>query len=88
MEGTDAEAEAEAPVFWSPDAFSQLTGKVPDAGKDRGQKEKRASDNEMAGCHNRCNGHKLGQTLGDSEEQGGLSCCSPWVTESRTQLGD
>ena len=28
------EAEGEAAVFWSPDANSQLTGKVPDAGKD------------------------------------------------------
>ena len=27
------------------------TGKVPDAGKDRGQKEKRASENETAGRH-------------------------------------
>ena len=42
----------------------------------------------MVGQQHQCNGHKLGQTLGDSEEQGGLSCCSPWVTESRTQLGD
>ena len=31
---TDAEAEAEAPVFWSSDANRQLIGKVPDAGKD------------------------------------------------------
>ena len=29
--GTDAEAEA--PVFWSPDVNSPLVGKVPDAGK-------------------------------------------------------
>ena len=28
------DAEAEAPVFWSSDANSQLTGKVPDGGKD------------------------------------------------------
>ena len=28
------DAEAEAPVFWSPDVNSQLIGKVPDAGKD------------------------------------------------------
>ena len=28
------DAEAEAPVFWSPDENSQLVGKVPDAGKD------------------------------------------------------
>ena len=43
--------EAEAPVFWSSDANSWLTGKVPDAGKDGGQKEKRASEEEMAGWH-------------------------------------
>ena len=35
------DAKAEAPVFWSPDANSWLTGKAPAAGKDRGQKEKR-----------------------------------------------
>ena len=29
--------EAEAPVFWSPDVNSWLTGKVPDAGKNWGQ---------------------------------------------------
>ena len=28
--------EAEAPVFWSPDANRQLTGKAPDSGKDGG----------------------------------------------------
>ena len=41
IERTDAEAEAS--VFWSPETNSQLIGKVPDAGKDWGQKEKRAS---------------------------------------------
>ena len=29
----------------------QLIGKVPDAGKDEGQKEKRASEDELAGQH-------------------------------------
>ena len=28
------DAEAEAPILWSPDAKSQLIGKDPDAGKD------------------------------------------------------
>ena len=28
------DAEAEAPILWSSDAKSQLTGKDPDAGKD------------------------------------------------------
>ena len=32
----------------------------------------------MAGCHNQCNGHEPGQTLGDGEGQGGLTYCSPW----------
>ena len=41
--------EAKAPAFWSPDANSQPTGKDPDAGKDWGQKEKRASEDDMAG---------------------------------------
>ena len=31
----------------------------------------------MAGWHHQCNGHELGQTLGDGEGQGGLVCCSP-----------
>ena len=35
------DAEAEAPAVWSSDANRQLIGKVPDAGKDQGQKEKR-----------------------------------------------
>ena len=69
--------DAEAPVFWSSDANSQLIGKVPEAGKDWGQ-EKRASENKMAGWHHWCNGRELGQTLGDGEEQRGLACCSPW----------
>ena len=71
-------AEAEAPVFWPPDANSRLIGKVPDAGKDWGQKEKRVSEVEMAGWYHQCNGHELGQALGDGEGQQGLACCSPW----------
>ena len=36
----------------------------------------------MVGKYHRFNGHELGQTLGDSEGQRSLACCSPWVTES------
>ena len=43
------DAEAEAPVFWSPDVKSQLIGKDPDAGKDWRQKEKRVAEDEMVG---------------------------------------
>ena len=45
------DAEAETPVFWSFDANSQLIRKVSDIGKDWGQKEKRASEAEVAGQH-------------------------------------
>ena len=69
--------EAASVVFWSPGANRQLIGKVPDAGKDWGQK-KRVSEDEMVGWHHWCNGLELGQTLGDDEGQGGLVCCSPW----------
>ena len=44
---TDAEAEAEAPILWPPDIKSLLIGKYPDAGKDWGQEEKGAADDEM-----------------------------------------
>ena len=54
--------EAEAPVIWSPDANRWHIGKVPDAGKDWRQKEKRMSEDEMAEWHHWCNGHELGQT--------------------------
>ena len=70
--------DAEAPVFWSSDVNSWLIGKVSDAGKDWGQKEKRASEDEMAVWHHWCNRHEVGQTLGDDEGQWGLACCSPW----------
>ena len=50
----------------------------PDAGKDRGQKEKRVSEDEMAGRHHRCNEHECRQTLGDGVGRAGLECCSPW----------
>ena len=32
----------------------------------------------MIGCHYRFNEHEFEQTLGDSEGQGSLACCSPW----------
>ena len=32
----------------------------------------------MVGWHHQLNGHEFEQTLGDSEGQGSLVCCSPW----------
>ena len=42
------------------------------------QKENRVTEDELVGCHHRCNAHELGQTPGDGEGQGSLGCCSPW----------
>ena len=52
--------------------------KDPDAGKDWRQEEKGTTEDEMAGWHQRLNGHEFEQVPGDGEGQGGLACCSPW----------
>ena len=80
------DAEAEAPIFWSSDVIRRLIGKVPDTGKDWGQK-KRASEDETAGRHHRCNRHELEQTPKDGEGQGGLACCSPWRCKELDMTG-
>ena len=49
-----------------------------DAVKDWGQKEKRLTEDEMAGWHHWLNGDEFEQTLGDSEGRRSLACYSPW----------
>ena len=86
-------AEAETPVFWLSDSNSWLIGKVPDVGKDWGQKKKRVSENETAEWPHWCNGHELGQTLGDGagterpgvlQPMGSQTVRHHWVTELQT----
>ena len=36
------------------------------------------TEDEMVGWNHRLNGHEFEQTLGDSEGQGSLACCSLW----------
>ena len=72
------DAEAGAPIFWSPDAKNRLIEKDPDAGKDWGQEEKGATEDEMVRWHHWLKGHEFEYTLGDSRGQGILVCCSPW----------
>ena len=43
------DAEAEAPILGPGEAKSRLIRKDPDAGKDRGQEEKRPTEDEMVG---------------------------------------
>ena len=42
------------------------------------QKEKGATEDEIARWHCRLNGHRFEQTPADSEGQGSLVHCSPW----------
>ena len=72
------DAEAEAPILWSPDAKNWLIGKDLDAGKDWRQKKKGATEDEMVGWHHWLNGHEFEQATGVSDGQGSLACCSPW----------
>ena len=74
--GTDAEAEA--PIFWPPDVKSWLIWKDSDAGKDWGQEEKVATEDEMVGWYHWLNGHEFEQAPGDRDGQGSLVCCGPW----------
>ena len=88
------DAEAEAPILWPPNAKSQFIGKDPDAGKDWGQEEKEATEDEMFGWGHWLSGYEFEQTLGDGEGKGSLMCCSPFGLRVRhdlateQQLGD
>ena len=64
-------------ILWPHDAKNWLIGKDPDAGKDWGQEEKGATEDEMVAWHHWLNGHEFEQIPGDSEGQGSLACCNP-----------
>ena len=72
------DAKAETPVLWPPDGKSWLIGKDPDAGRDWGQEEKGATEDEMARWHHQLDGHEFewAQRVGDG--QGGLACYDSW----------
>ena len=65
-------------ILWPLYAKSQLTGKDPDAGKDRRQEEKGVTEDEMVGWHHQFNGHEFEQAPRDGDGQGSLACCRSW----------
>ena len=73
--------DAEAPIFWSPDAKNSLIGKDPEAGKDWSQVEPGMKEDEMVGWHHQLSGHEFEQAPGVGDGQRGLACCSPWGRE-------
>ena len=71
--------DAEDSILWPPDVGHQEqgTGKRPCSGKEWGEEEKKATEDEMVGWHHWLNGYKSEQTQGD-RGQGTLACCSSW----------
>ena len=82
------DADAEAPVFWSPDVNSKLIGKVPNAGEDWGHNEKSASEEEMAGWYHWCNGYELGKLQEMVRDREAWNTAVHGVAKSQTQLGN
>ena len=72
------DAEVEASILWSPDVTSWLIRKDPDAGKDWAQEEEWVREDEMVGRHYQFNRCEFEQSLGYTERQESLTCCSTW----------
>ena len=66
------DAKAETPILWPRHEKSWFIGKDPDAGRDWEQEEKGTTEDEIAGCHHRLNGHEFEWTLGVGDGQGSL----------------
>ena len=81
-------AEAEAPVCWSSDAKSQLTGKVPDAGKDCGQKEKSVSRMQWLGGITEVRNMNLGKLQKMMRNREAWHAAVHGVTNCQMLLGD
>ena len=82
------DVEAETAILRPPAMKNWLVWKEPDAGKDWRWEEKGLTEDEMARWHHWHNGHEFELSLGVGDGQGGLACCSPWVSKSWPQLSN
>ena len=87
------DAEAKAPILWSPDAKSWLIKKDPDTGNDWSRRMRqrtrwlKAISNSMDKVWASSGYEQYEQShLGDGEGQGSLACCSPWGRKDWTRL--
>ena len=83
-----ADAEAEAPLLWPPDAKNWLILKDPDAGKDRRQEEKGTAGGEIVGWHHWFNGYEFEQAPGAGDGQEAWCAVVHGVAKSQTWLSN
>ena len=70
------------------DVNSWLTRKDPDAGKDWGQEEKGAKEDEMVAWYHLFNGYELGELWKMVRDREAWRAAAHGVAKSRTQLSD
>ena len=77
-----------SPILWLPLAKSWFIGKDPDAGKDWGQEEKGATENEMVKWCHQLNGYEFEQTPGDGKDSEAWGDTVLGVAKSQIRLSD
>ena len=75
LEGLKLKLQYFGHLMWRADSLE----KTLMLGKIEGRKIGGTTEDEMVEWHHRLYGHDFEQTLGDSEGQGNLACCSPWA---------
>ena len=83
-----ADAEAETPILWPPDAKNWLIWKDANAGKDWRWEEKGMTEDEMVGWHHQFNGHEFAWAPGVGYGQGTWYAAVHGVTKSQKGLSD
>ena len=72
------DAEAEAPILCHLMRRADSLANTLILGKTEDSRRRGLTEDEIVGWRHQLNAREFEQTLGDSEGQGSLACCSPW----------